>query len=88
MKKTINEMFEEFRQECVLLAMKEGQWAAHLSGSKNKRTKFEKLIERYKKDIDIDIELGILDEDQKVRRLKIYEVMKKSMEFFKEYGKF
>lgn len=88
MRKTISEMFEDFRKECEGLARQEGQWAAHVSGTKNKKTKFEKLIEQYKKSVDTEIKMDILSDGRKAHKLKTYEVMKKSMEFFQEYGKF
>lgn len=87
-RKTIDEMWDDFRRECIELSKLDGQWCAYVSGSKTKRNKFNRLIEKYRKNIDIDLQLGIIGEEQKDSHLKVYEIMKKSMEFYKEYGYF
>lgn len=87
-KKTIDEMWEDFQRECIELSKLDGQWCAYVSGSKNKKNKFNRLIEKYRKNIDIDFRLGIIGEKKKISYLKVYEIMKKSMEFYKEYGYF
>lgn len=87
MKKTIKDMFDEFRRECKTLA-KEEDWqnkAVHLSGTKRKRNEFKKYIDKYKSDLDMDIELGVLEEEEKEYCFRTYAIMEKSMEFFKEY---
>lgn len=78
---TINDMFQSFRRQCESLAQESGQYSVYMStaDSKQKRAKFEKLISKYKEDVDIDSELGVLTKDETDIKLRAYEIMKRSM---------
>jgi len=84
---TINEQFASFRRTCEELAKKYPghKYAPYMCGSKQKKNKLSNLIEQYKRDIDIDTGLGILESEEIVYLLKAHEIMEQSMKNFKEY---
>lgn len=82
--KGIKDMFEDFRRECEkIVRNNQKDTIVYLSGSKIKRSKFNRLIEKYNEDSALDYELGInVCRDFEI---KAYNVMKRSMEHFQVY---
>lgn len=52
----------------------------YMSGTKNKRTMLEKLLKEHKEDSDLDFELGVINKDIHDFEMKIYEIIRKSIE--------
>ena len=81
---TIKDMFEDFRRECEkIVRLNKTETVVYVSGTKQKRTKFERLIEKYNSDSELDFELGI--NACRDFEIKAYNVMKRSMEHFQVY---
>jgi hypothetical protein len=79
----ITDEFNVFRRQAEAHAMDEIYgYALYVSGNKYKRTKFNKAIERYIEDIEIDRMFGIISESQFKTFKNAVIIMKKSMEGF------
>lgn len=82
---TIQQMFDDFRRDCEK-AVRQNllDTAIYVSGTKQKETKFNALIEKYESDSKLDLDLGINDTMREFEQ-KAYVIMKKSMKFYKRY---
>lgn len=86
MKKTIQEMFTEFRRECEKYArLNELDIAIYISGTKNKKTKFEKLINKFWEDSKLDFDLKIINKEKFKKDYYTYNIMKTSLNHYQLY---
>lgn len=82
--KTNIEAFTSFRRHAEQIARtNEMNTVIYVSGTKNKKTYFEKMIEKYEADSKLDFELGI-NETREIEQ-KAYVIMVNSVARFEIY---
>lgn len=80
---TIKEMFNKDRLEVErLVRSNKSDTVIYMSGSKVKKTKYEKLLNEYVENSKIDYELGVIEKGIHEFEMSVAEVLKKSLELF------
>lgn len=83
---TAKEIFRKAQRDAEEYAKKnELNFVVYMSGTKNKRTMLENLLKEYKEDSDLDFELGVIAKERHDVEIKIYEILKKSIENYTIY---
>mgnify|MGYP007098665504 CR=1 FL=1 len=83
---TAKEIFSKAQREAEEYAKKnEMNFVVYMSGTKNKRTMLEKLLKEYKEDSDLDFGLGVIGKERHDIEMRIYEILKKSIESYTIY---
>ena len=86
MRKTIEEDFRQARCEAEKnVRCGEMNTIVYMSGSKIKKTKMEKMLNRYREDSKTDYELGVIAKEIFDFEQKGAEILKKSIEHFVIY---
>lgn len=83
---TIKEIFRKAQRDAEEYAKKnEMNFIIYMSGTKNKRTMLEKLLKEYKEDSNLDFDLGVINKERYDIEMRIYEILKKSIENYTIY---
>ena len=83
---TIKEIFRKAQRDAEEYAKKnEMKFIIYMSGTKNKRTMLEKLLKEYKEDSNLDFDLGVINKERYDIEMRIYEILKKSIENYTIY---
>ena len=78
---TAKEIFRKAQRDAEEYVKKnELNFTVYMSGTKNKRTMLEKLLKEYKENSDLDFELGVVSKDVHDFEMRIYVILKKSIE--------
>lgn len=78
---TAKEIFRKAQRDAEEYVKKnELNFTVYMSGTKNKRTMLEKLLKEYKENSDLDFELGVISKDVHDFEMRIYVILKKSIE--------
>ena len=78
---TAKEIFRKAQRDAEEYVKKnEMNFTVYMSGTKNKRTMLEKLLKEYKENSDLDFELGVISKDVHDFEMRIYVILKKSIE--------
>lgn len=81
--KTIKEMFNETRLEAEnLVRYNKIDVIIYLSGTVNKRNKYQKMLTEYVENSNVDFELGVISEDIHLFEMKSAQIIKKSIDNF------
>ncbi len=80
---TIAEVFRQARCEAEKnVRNNELNKITYMSGSKQKKSKMEKMLKKYKEDSILDCELGVISKDIHEFEMKVAEILEKSLENF------
>ena len=83
---TIKEIFRKAQRDAEEYAKKnEMNFIIYMSGTKNKRTMLEKLLKEYKENSNLDFDLGVINKERYDIEMRIYEILKKSIENYTIY---
>lgn len=78
---TAKEIFRKAQRDAEEHVKKnELNFIVYMSGTKNKCTMLENLLKEYKEDSDLDFELGVSSKESHDFEMRIYEILKKSIE--------
>lgn len=78
---TVNEIFNNARREAERLVNngESKDVIIYLSGSKNKKTRLENTVIRYRSDSKIDFDLEIIDKERYDFEMKVAEIIERSL---------
>lgn len=80
---TIKEIFRQARCEAENnVRNNELNTIVYMSGSKQKKSRMEKMLKEYKEDSTLDCELGVISKDIHEFEMKAAEILEKSLENF------
>lgn len=80
---TIAEVFRKARCEAEKnVRNNELNTIVYMSGSKQKKSRMEKMLKEYKEDSALDCELGVISKDIHEFEMKAAEILEKSLENF------
>lgn len=83
MKQTIAEVFRQARLEAEKnVRNNELNTIVYMSGTKNKKTKMESLLKKYREDSKMDCEPGVINKEIHDFEMKAAEILEKSLEHF------
>ncbi|VEJ94975.1 Uncharacterised protein [uncultured Blautia sp.] len=83
---TVKEMFNKDRLEAEkFVRYNELNTVIYMSGSKLKKSKYEKLLDEYVENSKLDCELGVITKEIHEFEMKAADILKKSIENFIVY---